>query len=50
MKETLLLTKTFLKNGFRSSDKGKFKVGAYIVIISNVLEIISAIIGYKRHK
>ena len=32
MKETLLLTKTFLKNGFRSSDKGKFKVGAYIFL------------------
>ena len=32
MKETLLLTKTFLKNGFRSSDKGKFKVGVYIFL------------------
>lgn len=27
-----------------------YRVGAYIVIISNIFEIISAIIGYKRHK
>ena len=26
------------------------RVGAYIVILSNICEIISAIIGYKRHK
>ena len=27
-----------------------YMVGAYIVIISNIFEIITAIIGYKRHK
>lgn len=27
-----------------------YMVGAYVVIISNIFEIISAIIGYKRHK
>ena len=32
MRETILLTKTFLKNGFRSGDKGKTKIGLYIFI------------------
>ena len=32
MRETILLTKAFLKNGFRSGDKGKTKVGLYIFI------------------
>ena len=32
MKETILLTKTFIKNGFRSGEKGKTKVGLYIAI------------------
>jgi hypothetical protein len=27
-----------------------YMVGAYVVIISNIFEILSAIIGYKRHK
>ena len=32
MRETILLTKAFLKNGFRSGDKGKTKIGMYIFI------------------
>ena len=32
MKETILLTKTFIKNGFRSGEKGKTKIGLYIAI------------------
>ena len=33
MKETFILTKAFLKNGFRSSDKKKSKVLGYIAIV-----------------
>ena len=32
MKETILLTKTFIKNGFRSGEKGKTKICLYIAI------------------
>lgn len=33
MKETILLTKTFLKNSFRSSDKKKNKFGLYLFLL-----------------
>lgn len=33
MKEVVLLTKAFIKNGFRAGDKGKTKIGLYLFIV-----------------